>query len=178
MSSGDGLLFLAPGHAELSGSVGNGFGGPATLATLARAPTPTGPVENAQVIRYPNDDAYFAIYNCIMPNHYTGGGLLIKFYWSTTATSGVAEFTSWFTRWDEGDAFLTKEPFGGQSTVDAAQAVASDVAFNEIQHNDGAQMGNVVANDFFRLVFYRNTPGPPDSVSADVDVHALILVEE
>ena len=178
MASGDSLLYLPPGAAELSGGAGQGFAGPATLGTVARTPAPTGPQENAEVLLFPDTGSFYSIFNLIMPNHYSGGGLLIDIMWTGVSTASVVEFTSWFTRFDATDPFLTKEPFGGQSDVDGAPTVAREVLFAQIQHNDGAQMGNVVANDFFRLVFYRNANGPPDFYVGDVEVMALYLREQ
>ena len=178
MSSGDSLLILTPGNAELSGSIGNGFGGPATLGTLARIPSPTGPQENASVIVYPDDDSYFAVFNCVMPNNYTGGGLLINILWTCAAIVGVTEWTSWFTPWFADDPFLTKEPDGGRSITDLAPTVARDVLITSIPHSDGIEMNNIVANDLFRLVFYRNAPGPPDNIVGDLELLALHLTEQ
>lgn len=175
MSSGDSLLFFTAKDAELPVS-GNGIE-PAVRETILTAPTPVGPVDVLDVLGMPDDNAYSAQWSAIMPLAYSGGGIRAEIMWVTLATTGRAFYNTFFNKLDVGVNLITNTWFGGQSGSDLAQAVARDIIRTTVDHNDGAQMGNVVAGDFFRFNIRRDAPGPPNSVTGDIQFISALISE-
>ncbi len=175
MSSGDALLIFTAHDAELP-IIGAGLA-PAVLTTVQTTPA-TGPQDKISVLAMPDDDEYTGIWTAFMPNHYTGGGVLVDIIWETTPTTGIFQCSTWFNKLDVGDPLLTQVWFGNQSTTQAAQAVSRDINRMQIQHDDGAQIGNLVANDYFRFSIRRLAPGPPDSITGDVRILAVYVTEQ
>jgi hypothetical protein len=175
MASGDALLFFTAHDAELPVS-GNGLE-PAVRETILTAPSPVGPVDVIDVLGMPDDAAYSGQWSAVMPQAYSGGGIRVEVMWVTLATTGRAFFDTWFNKLDVGVNLITNGWFGGQSGSDLAPAVARDIIRSTIDHDSGAQMGNLVAGDFFRFNIRRDAPGPPNSVTGDIQFISALLSE-
>lgn len=175
MASGDALLFFTANDAELP--VAGGGLVPAVRETIQTAPSPVGPHDVIDVLGCPDDDEYAAQWSAVMPPAYSGGGIRVEVMWVTLATTGRAFWQTWFNKLDVGVNLITNGWFGGQSGSDLAAAVARDIIRSTIDHDDGAQMGNIVAGDFFRFSLRRDAPGPPNSVTGDIQLISALLSE-
>lgn len=174
MASGDALLFFTANDAELP-AIGGGLS-PAVKGTIATTPVP-GPQDVLDVLEHGDASEHTGVWSAVMPKAYSGGGINVEIMWVTAATAGLSQWATWFNLLDVGVPLLTNSWFGGQSSVSPAQAVANDIQRVVIGHNDGAQMGNVVAGSFFRFAVRNLAPGPPASIVGDIKFISALLSE-
>lgn len=175
MASGDALLLFTAKDAELP--VAGGGMVPAVRETIQTAPSPVGPHDVIDVLGCGDAASAAAQWSAVMPPAYSGGGIRVEVMWVTLATVGRAFWLSWFNKLDVGVNLITNAYFGGQSGSDLAGAVARDIIRTTIDHNDGAQMGNIVAGDFFRFSLRRDAPAPPNSVTGDIQLISALISE-
>ena len=119
-----------------------------------------------------NETTYFS---CIMPRHYSGGGVTVYLHYSMT--SAVADTVDWDVAFErigdqqldiDGDSFAAVNSVDDTTVPDTAGLV--DVA--SVAFTDGADMDSVAAGEGFRMSVTR------DAVSDDATGDAELLFVE
>jgi len=115
-----------------------------------------------------------AIFTGIMPQHYDGGGLTLKFHFTmTSATSGTVTWEAEFERCSDGGDDLDADSFAAANTGNGtANGTSGVVDVADVTFTDGADMDSVAAGDMFRLRVSRT-----DSTTGDAELHAVEIRE-
>ena len=119
--------------------------------------------------------AEYALFSARMPSNYTGNGIDVHIYATmTSATSGKVRFSA---QWEkQGNIDTDMDNFAEKNYIDGtAAAVSGHMKQYTIRFSDGADMGNVSAEDYFRLRI--NREASDDTVIGDAEIHAVELQE-
>ena len=116
-----------------------------------------------------------AIFTVLMPNHYSGGGITVRWIWAaSTATANVAVLESAFERGDtdlDADSFATAVQSTG--TANGTSGIRTITTF---AHTSG-QIDGIVAGDNFRWRGQRIGGSGSDTMAGDLELVAVELRE-
>lgn len=121
-------------------------------------------------------------FECVLPEHYGGGGLTIDIVWAAdTATTGNCIWNIQLER-HEAEASgsdLDTDAFAAvQAVTDAAPGTnAGRLAYATITFTDGAQMDSVAAGEAFRLRVTRDADNGSDTMAGDAQLLAIHVKE-
>jgi hypothetical protein len=160
MASGDTLLVLLPGGAEL--------------------PTSNAPTFDRRnghlVLDFDDSTDESAQLSAIMPRAYAGGGLTITIGWmATSATSGDCIWDVAFKSvTDDADDLDSKAFAAANSVTDTAASASGEVAYATVAFTDGADMDSVAAGEYFRMQINRDADNASDTMIGDAE---LLFIE-
>jgi hypothetical protein len=160
MASGDTLLLLQPGGAELPTSN-----------------MPTFDKRNGNlVLDFDDTTDESCELGGFMPRHYGGGGITVTIGWmATSATSGNCIWALAFKSVsDDADDLDTKAFAAANSVTDAAASASGEVAYATVTFTDGADMDSVAAGEYFRLQVTRDADNASDTMVGDAE---LLFIE-
>lgn len=118
----------------------------------------------------------FGTFTGVMPQHYSGGGTDVWLHWTAEATGDVY----WEAAWERMDTGFDIDADGFaavNNTVSTSAGTQGITAITQISFTNGADMDSVIAGDAFRLQLRRASSNGTDTLSADVNLLA-VMVEE
>jgi hypothetical protein len=115
----------------------------------------------------------------VMPSHYGGGGVTLKLFWFSAATTGNVKWDAAFKSFTAGvDNINTKVYAAIQTSTDATDGTAGVFTESDITFTDGGQMDSVAANEYFRLSVSRDSADGADTMNSnDARLVAAYLTE-
>lgn len=170
MASGNTLLILTPADNTPPAT---------TYATFDVMVGTSSPAESIPVLDFDDTTVEYADFYCVMPRHYTNGGVTLTFYWSAAQATNNGIWSAAFRRVadDAEDLNTTAHTYDYNTTNDITPAsVVGEVAYDVITFTDGADMDSVTAGDYFILRVKRPaTLGT--KVTGDLSLHAIEIKE-
>jgi hypothetical protein len=113
----------------------------------------------------------YAGFSGVMPASYSGGGVTLRLYWTSEATTGDV-------KWDAAFKALASTYAAVQSTTTTTDGVARDINTTDITFTDGAQMDSVAVGEYFRLTVTRDSADAADTMNSnDAELIAVYLRE-
>lgn len=163
MASGDTLLLLLPGGAELPAS---------NFATFDRR-------NGHLILDFDDSTDESAELGAIMPRAYSGGGLTITIGWmATSATSGDCIWDVAFKSvTDDADDLDSKAFATANSVTDTAASASGEVSYATVAFTDGADMDSVAAGEYFRLKITRDADNVSDTMVGDAELLFIEIME-
>ena len=125
-----------------------------------------------------------ALFACVMPRHYGGGGLTVNVgITSTTATGdmAIALFLKSYTDDTDNLSLVGTDDSGLKmfaapnfnTTHDAASAIG-EIGEEAITFTNGADMDSILAGEYFHLLIMRDAQATSDNMAADAE---LVFIE-
>lgn len=112
---------------------------------------------------------------------YGGGGLTLKFAWSSPATSNSAVWQAAIRRIadDAEDLDTTAETYAFNTVTATAPSVAGEVSYDSITFTDGADMDSVADGEYFILRILRDPANASDNLANTANLHigSIVLME-
>jgi hypothetical protein len=145
MASGDTLLILRAGDGTPPATLSGG------LTSIAGTSTPA---ERFTVVGFDDTTVEHWDYHLVMPQHYGGGGLTLRFLTGGAAASGNYVLSAAFRRIedDTDDLDTTAHTYAYNDTsAITAPSVIGEVGYDSLTFTDGADMDSVAAGDAFVL---------------------------
>jgi hypothetical protein len=151
------------------------------FATIDRA-------NNNPVLDFHADVNEVALFKGVMPQHYGGSGLTIRFGVSSTTTTGDMSFFAFLKSITDNVDNLNNvgtDPSGlkvfaapqKNQAIDAASGVGR-VRYFDITFTDGAQMDNIAAGELFQLLVMRDAQDSTnDDMAADAQLEFIDIKE-
>ncbi len=160
MASGDTLLVIPPGLAELPASA---------FATFDARNV-------ALILDFDDTTDESAEFPGFMPRHYGGGGITVTIGWmATTAITGNVVWNVAFKSFTEDADDLDTKAFAAANAVtDAAPSAAGEVKNATVTFTDGADMDSVAAGEYFRMELTRDADNASDTLVGDAE---LLFIE-
>jgi hypothetical protein len=114
-----------------------------------------------------------------MPDNYDGGGITVRIYWSSGATSGNVKWDGAFTSYsDDADDTDSKAYATVQSTTQATASAAGEIQYTDIAFTDGGQIDNLAAGELGHFRLTRDSADAADTMNSnDARVHLVTLKE-
>jgi hypothetical protein len=121
-------------------------------------------------------------FECVMPEHYGGGGLTIDIVWAAdTATTGNCIWNIQLERHqaEVSGSDLDTDAFAAANAVtDAAPGTsAGRLAYATITFTDGADMDSIAAGEAFRLRVTRDANNASDTMAGDAQLLTVHVTE-
>lgn len=119
-----------------------------------------------------------AVFSCIMPQNYAGGGLEVYVHYSmTSATSGDVDIDVAFERIGTGQQDVDSDGFAAVQSADdqTVPGTSGHVGVVQVNFTDGAEMDSVAAGEKFRLKITRDAAS--DTASGDLELHGIEIRE-
>ena len=122
-----------------------------------------------------------AVFTCVLPTGYAGGGLTVDTFWAfTSATSGSLRVQAAIERIDassldiDADSFASFQSAGGSAPGTSGQVIKVTVTFT-----DGAQMDSLAAGELFRLKIRRDADSTSgtDDIASDAELVRVTVRE-
>jgi len=119
------------------------------------------------------------VFSAVLPRAYAGGGLTIYIHWSaTSATTGNVIWDVSFERIGDGQQDTDSDGFAAVNSVtDAAPGTSGHVTIASVAFTDGADMDSVAVGELFRVKVTRDADHASDTLSGDVELHAVEIKE-
>lgn len=165
MASGDTLIFIDPRDNEWLGA------NPATPDTR----------NNHPLLDFSDTTDEKAVFKCIMPRNYAGGGITVYIHYAMT--SDVTNKVRWeaaFERVGDGQQDIDSDGFAAAQAVNVAAvpATSGHVDIVAITFTNGAQMDSVAVGEGFRLQVERKpSDGANDTATGDAELWAIEIKE-
>lgn len=120
-----------------------------------------------------------AIFTCVLPRTYAGGGLTVYVHWAaTSATSGDVVWNVAVERIGEGQQDLDADGFATAQAVTAtAPATSGNVDIAAVTFTAGAQMDSLAVGEAFRLKVTRNAADAGDTMTGDAELVGIEVKE-
>ena len=120
-----------------------------------------------------------AIFTCVLPRSYAGGGLTVYLHWAaTSATSGDVVWNAAFERIGEGSQDIDSDGFASaQAATATASGTSGNIDIQAITFTDGAQMDSVAVGESFRLKITRDADNGSDTMTGDAELVAVEIKE-
>jgi len=120
-----------------------------------------------------------ALFECVLPRLYAGGGLTVYIHWAaTSATSGDVIWGVAIERIGEGQQDLDADGFATANTVTAtASGTSGNIDIASVAFTAGAQMDSIAVGEAFRLKLYRDADAAGDTMAGDAEVMAIEIKE-
>ena len=179
-------LYLEQDDGTVLGPFGAGGGGAERIILLPKASEPPttnyatlDTRNNHPILDFDEDTDESSIYSNIFLEDYDGGGLTVNIHWS--ADGVTANNVVWNAAIErigdeildvDGDSFAAV-----QAVTDAAPGTDGFVTVATITFTDGAQMDNLAAGELFRIKITRDADNGSDTMLADAQLHAVVLLE-
>jgi len=119
-----------------------------------------------------------AIFSAVMPQHYDGGGVMVRLYYAmTSAESGTIDWDVAFERIGDQQQDVDSDSFAAVNSVDdtAVPSTSGLVDVVEVPFDDGADMDSVAAGDAFRVKVTRDAVS--DDAANDAELYFVELIE-
>lgn len=119
-----------------------------------------------------------AIWTCIMPRHYGGGGITVYITWAaTSATSGTIGWDVALERIGDGSQDIDADGFASAQTVTAVTvpATSGNTDITNVAITDGANMDSVAAGEAFRIRIRRDVAN--DDATGDAEILGVEIKE-
>lgn len=116
-----------------------------------------------------------AIFTCILPRNYAGGGITIYLHVSfASATSGVARYDVAFERVGDGSQDMDSDGFASAQSVDiTAPGTSGHVEIASVAFTDGAQIDSIAVGELFRIKITRDANHANDTASGDAQLRGV-----
>ena len=133
---------------------------------LAGAATPA---EGVPYLAFDSGTDEFADFVGVLPRHYAAGGLTVRLYWASTATSNATVWGAAFRRVqdDAEDIDTTAHSYDFNSVTATAASAAGEVDYCEITFTDGADMDSLAVGELFVLRVTRDADNGSDTMAGD-----------
>lgn len=132
---------------------------------------------NTDVIDFDDNADESVEFPAWMPDNYDGGGITVTIgYMASTATSGTVSLNVALKSMTD-DVDNISKAFATAINVNSTTASASgEIKYQTLMLDDGAEMDNVAANEWFKLMFERdaNTQTSTDNLVGDIE---LVFIE-
>lgn len=161
MASGNTLLVLTPGAAELPAS---NF---AALGLRNRHP----------VLRFDTTTQETVFWTAVLPRHYAGGGVTVYVHWSAVPTTGTVGWDVAFERIGDSQQDIDSDGFATAQTVTATTVpgTSGNVDITNVAVSNGANMDSIAAGEAFRIRIRRDVA--TDTAAGDAELVAVELKE-
>jgi hypothetical protein len=118
-----------------------------------------------------------AIFSSVLPTWYSGGGLTVEVWWTTTVTSGTVGWDVAIERIDTGSLDIDADSFAAAQTITAATvpATSGQVTKTSVAISSGANMDSLAAGEAFRLRVRRDVAN--DTAAADAELLRVVVRE-
>ncbi len=119
-----------------------------------------------------------AIWTCVLPRHYAGGGITVYLHWAaTSATSGTIGWDVAFERIGDSQQDLDSDGFASAQTVTAATVpgTSGHVEITNVAVTNGANMDSIAVGESFRIRVRRDVAN--DNAAGDAELVAVELKE-
>lgn len=121
-----------------------------------------------------------AVFSGVMPRHYSAGGVTVKLHVSADGiTTGNYIFDVSFERIGDGQQDVDSDGFAAVQSLAATAVPATDghVDIVSIPFTNGAQMDSIAVGELFRIKVTRDANNGSDTAAADIQLHAVELIE-
>lgn len=120
-----------------------------------------------------------AIFSCVLPRNYAGGGLTVYLHWAaTSATSGDVVWNVAFERIGEGSQDIDSDGFASaQAATATASATSGNVDIQAITFTDGAQIDSIAVGEAFRIKVTRDANNGSDTMTGDAELVGVEIKE-
>jgi hypothetical protein len=124
-----------------------------------------------------------AYWTGVLPGHYSGGGLVVAFavaFSSDVTTTNTARVEVAIERLDSAGQDLDVDGFAAaKSTSVSPQATLGALTYGSVTFANGAEMDNLAANEWFRLMFRRDADGTTgtDNSTGDMELVGIQVRE-
>jgi hypothetical protein len=134
---------------------------------------------NHPVLDFDASGDEIAIFSGVMPRHYAGGGITVTVYWmATSATSGNVKWDGAFERHQDDTDDLDSDSFASyQTTTDACASASGELAYTEIEFENGSEIDSIAVGESFRFRVRRNGSDSGDTMTGDAELKAVELQE-
>ncbi|GAG79175.1 unnamed protein product [marine sediment metagenome] len=130
------------------------------------------------ILDFDKDTDESAVFSCILPSTYAGGGLTAYIHWSADGvTVNDVVWDVSFERIGTAQDVDVDSFAAVQSVTDTAPGTDGFVAIASIGFTNGAQMDSIAAGELFRVKITRDADSGNDDLDADAELHALHIVE-
>lgn len=122
------------------------------------------------VLDFDDTTQEIAIFTCILPRIYAGGGITVYLHWAaTSAVTGTGGWDVAFERIGDGSQDIDSDSFATAQTVTAATvpATSGNVIITNVAVTNGANIDSIAVGEAFRLRVRRDVAN--DTAAGDLE---------
>lgn len=130
------------------------------------------------VLDFDDTTQEIAIFSCILPRNYAGGGITVYVHSSaSSATSGTIGWDVSFERIGAAQQDVDADGFATAQTITAVtvDGTSGNVTIANVAVTNGANMDSIAVGELFRVRLRRDVAN--DTAAGDAEFHALELKE-
>lgn len=130
------------------------------------------------VLEFDNATQEVAIWTCVLPRNYSGGGITVYIHWMTaSATSGTGGWDVAIERMSDATTDLDADSFASAQTVTAVTVPGTTgvASVNNVAISNGANMDSVAVGESFRIRVRRDVAN--DNAAGDLHLLAVEIKE-
>jgi hypothetical protein len=153
---------------------------PAQAVPFVAAPATRRDRNGHSVVRFADAAVKRAVFEDLLPRHYSGLGITVTIVWAAVSDTNVANRVRWrvaFERLAAGGHDLDADDFATAKTVDGAPAATAGITTYTGLAFTNAEIDGLLAGESFRLYLERVGTDGADTLTGEADLLGIELRE-